>query len=82
MEDRPGLILAGILLLAFGSASIAFGNNPAVPYLPESIYGWPLAGFGVWFLISCHPFFADGLLDVCTWMDFGSDDGVNGEDLF
>jgi len=81
MEDRPGLILAGILLLGFGSASIAYGNNPALPYLPESIYGWLLAGFGAWFILSCHPFFADGLLDVCTWMDFDSDDDT-GDDLF
>ena len=80
MEDRPGLILAGILLLAFGAASIAFGNNPAVAYLPDPLYGWLLASFGGWFLLSSHPLFADGLLDVCTWMDFGSDDD-DGEDL-
>ena len=30
---------------------------------------------------ACRPFFADGLLDVCTWMDFDSDDDA-GDDLF
>ena len=81
MEHRPGLILAGIVLLGFGSGSIAFGNNPAATYLPEPFYGWLLASFGGWFLISCHSFFADGLLDVCTWMNFDSDDD-DGDDLF